>query len=345
MSTQTKALLLVAMLSFARAERITQEVIMNEKLQHILQAHPDERPGVALDEEQAEVDGSISELSRTCNQAALQQHVVHATSLLQKGQGFNWLNLADLMKDLFFVTQLIQWKGCKIQDLQDGQWQNLKAALQSLAPPGLPAGEIKFDGVVADTFSLTMFGKLWKDKFPSQGMPSITSDAMSPTTEQVNAAMTKTDSDLAPWKQVDPFDRLSLLESGSNASQLVSNKWHPLAFVGGIIIGPIALVVAIICALLNVVETVALAVLNAVFGSIYCLIKTVVQMREPNAQGFLPCMSTNAIAQVLKFAWRCNMACGVWGLKISSEAFKLAFDIKSNDRGKLEQTPPSCFKA
>merc|ERR1712008_637897 len=97
--------------------------------------------------------------------------------------------------------------------------------------------------------------------------------------------------------------------------------------------------------LLHVVETVVGVVLNGVFGSIYCLIKTVVQMREPNAQGFLPCMSTNGIAQVLKFAWRCNMACGVWGLKISEEAFKLAFDIKSDDRGKLEQTPPSCFKA
>mmetsp|Transcript_81209 Transcript_81209/g.161052 ORF Transcript_81209/g.161052 Transcript_81209/m.161052 type:complete len:357 (+) Transcript_81209:78-1148(+) len=354
MSTQAKALLLVAILCGARAARLETELNGSQKLRDLLQAHPDEHIGVAF-EELAKVDDSISQLSGTCNKATLQGRMVSAALLLQKGQNLNWLTLAKILKDFAFIIKLIQ-SGCTMQDLAPGQWDSLKAAMQTHAPMGLPHGKITFNGVVADTFSLAVFGKLWHDQFPSKGMPSVISlpegDA-STTMDEANADLNRFEydieryiSDISPH-QVDPFNRpLVLLESGSNTSQLVSrSKWNPIAFVGGIVVGLIALIVTVICALLMIVSVVSLGTLNGVFGSIYCLIKNVIQMKDPEAETFLSCMKTNAIAQVLEFAWRCSSSCGVWGLIIAQDAFKLAFDIKDKQRAVgLDKTPPSCFK-
>lgn len=338
-STQTKAVLLVAMLCGARAARFEDELNVTQQLL-----------GVALEEDLAKADNSISHLSGTCDKGSLSKYMLGAVSQLQKGQNLNWFNLAQLMTDLSIITALIRG-GCTGQDLQPGQWDMLQAAMQTLRPQGLPHGEIVLNGGVADTFSLAVFGKLWQDQFPNTAMPAVTSDP-SDTMDEATAAVASTKSemdrfmsDISPH-QVDPFNRpLSLVETGSNASQLVSGpkgNWNPVFFVGGIVVGLVALVVTLICAMLNVTTAILFGVLNGVFGSIYCLIKKGIQMRNPNAETFLTCMTTNAIAEAFKVVWRCNMACGVWGLVVSRESFKLAFDIKQ--KGQDKDVIPVCLK-
>lgn len=351
MSTQTKAVLLVAMLCGAHAERRTSCMQGAKQLRDLLQAHPHERNGVALEEDLAQVDDGISQLSGTCNQATLRIHINSAASALQKqGNDFNWYNLLLVMKDLTIITALIQG-GCTGNDLQPGQWDRLKAAMLTHAPTG-PSEVEEFNGVVADTFSLAMHGKLWKDQYQTD-MPHVTpdpeQDARS-TKADADSAVTTTQSDIDHFvsdispHQVDPFDRqLSLLDTGSNTSQLVSSrKWNPFFFVGGILVGLLALVVAFICAMLNVASTLLIGGLNVAFGGIYCLIKKGLQMRDPKAEKFLECMSTNAIAQVLKVAWQCNGACGVWGFIISRGAFRIAFDIPKKQQD--NDIVPVCFK-
>jgi len=330
MSTQTKALLLVAMLCFAHAERDERVISAHHKLQHILQAKS----------EVSKINENMSQTnSKGCD--ALQVQVTKATQLLGKGTKFNFLDLALLMKEFLEMTKSIS-SGCKLSHLEPGAWEALKQALQTLAPHGLPSdGQVHLGStdaeVVANTFSLSLFGKLWKDAFPDQAIPSLDAGVESSTAEEAELDTLKTeqtimqDMNSGKFKQTDPFDRLVLLESGSNTSQLISSQWNPLAFVGGIIGGLITLIVAILCSLLNVVNTVLGVFLNGVFGSIFCLIKKAVQMKDQNPQGFFQCMKTNWISKVFQVSFRCFMACGVWGLKSSEELFKLALDVKDNN--------------
>jgi len=346
MSTKTKALLLVAMLCFAHAERDERMMKANQKLQHILQAQPDRQPG-ALNEV-AKIDENLSQTSRACSKHNLQGQVDSATSYLEKGKGFNSWDLVRLMTVFVGMMKSIR-DGCKLSDLQAGSWDALKLTLQKLAPDNLAAGEINVGStdseLVANTFSLNLFGKLWKDQYPSLPIPALDVGAESTSETDAVRDTKQTEDTLKPkFQQTDPFNiELALLEAGTNTSQLISSKWNPVAFVGGIIVGLISLIVAVLCSLLNVLNVVLVGgVLNGIFGSIYCLIKKAVQMKDvTNAEGFLPCMKTNAIAYVYKIAWRCSTACGFWGFTAAKVSFEIAFDTKLDMKDQAEEQPPS----
>lgn len=350
MSTKTKALLLVAMLCFAHAERDERMMKVNQKLQHILQAQPDRQPG-ALNEV-AKIDENLSQTSRACSKHNLQGQVDSATSYLEKGKRFNSWDLVRLMTVFVGMMKSIR-DGCKLSDLEAGSWDALKLTLQKLAPENLAGGEINVGStdseLVANTFSLNLFGKLWKDQYPSLPIPALDVGVESTSEEDAVKDTKQTVDSLKPkFEQTDPWNiELSLLESGTNTSQLVSSKWNPIAFVGGIIVGLISLIVAVLCALLNVFNVVLVGgLLNGIFGSIYCLIKKAVQMKDvTNAEGFLPCMKTNAIAYVYKIAWRCNTACGFWALTTAKGSIEVAFDTKLGNKNQADPQPPdACIK-
>merc|ERR1719461_2328322 len=285
----------------------------------------------------------MSQISRGCNKQKLQRQVGSATSLLEKGKRFNSMNLAVLVKNFMGMTKSIS-TGCKLSDLEAGKWNALKEALQALAPDELVTGEVDLgkndNELVANTISLAMFGKPWKDQYPGEEVPALGVGAESTTEAEAEDDTVQFNNSLTPW-----YERgVALLESGSNTSQLVASKWNPLSFVGGIIIGIIALAVVIICVLLNIVNVIVMSVLNGIFGSIYCLIKKAVQMKDPDPQGFIPCMKTNLIAHVFKIAWRCNTACGMWGLSWTKAMFEAAFDVESDRGGLVDETAPECIQ-
>jgi len=353
-SKQTRALLLVAMLFAAHAERDERMFSANKKLQqHVLQAQPDKRPGFALNEEVAKIGENMSQVSRACNEVKFPRRVNDITTFLAnpdhgrgKLKGFKLAELANYFRKLVRSVK----EGCTLDKLQNQEWQKLKEAVQTLAPPDvtLPTGEQFLAAVsgkniavlVANSFSLAMSGKLWNEMYPDTAVPGLEGDAVETTEEDVVQA----EENLTKWYQFSVQPKGSLLESGSNTSQLVSSKWHPLSFVGGVIFGLIALVVSLTCALLNVLNALTMAAINGIFGSIYCLIKAAVQAREDDPQGFIPCMKTNAIVKVFKVVWRCNVACGVWSLKFSQDMFLAAFNTEADRGGMVDEDPPTCIQ-